>query len=195
MKNSGVGLTVWGFLKAPALRRIFFIFIAVVLAGGCDFSAGPQTPRGLGEGPHIGYTAPNFRLKDLSGKEVSLSAFKGKVVFLNFWATWCVPCKVEMPSMQALYRKYKDEGLEILAVSNDLEGPEVVRPFVEEQSLTYPIVMDERFRVNEKYLIRSIPTTILVGRDGIITHSFVGARNWETPEAEGLIQKLLNARN
>jgi peroxiredoxin len=167
---------------------------AVVIAG-CNFSTEPETPRGLGEGPRIGYRAPNFRLNNLEGKEISLARTKGKLVFINFWATWCVPCKLEMPSMEALYQKYREQGLEILAISNDLQGVEVVSPFVEELGLTYPVLMDEDFRVNEKYLVRSLPTTILVGRDGVITHIYIGARNWETPEAENLIQRLLDAKN
>jgi peroxiredoxin len=163
------------------------------MLAGCELSSKPEAEKGLGEGPRIGFRAPNFRLKNLDGEEVSLAAYKGRVVFLNFWATWCTPCKIEMPSMEALYQEFKDEGLEILAISSDLEGEKVVRPFVEEMGLTYPILLDPDFRVDDKYLVRSVPTTILVGRDGVITHKLIGARDWSVPEARALIEKLLKA--
>ena len=175
--------------------RLFSITaLLFALASACDFASEPDGPKGLGEGPRIGYRAPNFRLENLEGEEVSLKSFKGKVVFINFWATWCVPCKLEMPSMELLYNKYKEDGLEILAISNDLQGITAVRPFVDEMKLTYPILIDDDFRINEQYLVRSLPTSMIVGRDGIITHILIGARNWEAPEAEDLIHKLLNAK-
>ena len=160
----------------------------------------PSSPRSGGtaisneEAPKVGYRAPNFRLPGLNGEEVGLVGLTGKVVFLNFWATWCGPCRAEMPSMEALYHDFKDKGLEILAVSSDMNGARDVQPFVKELGLTYPILLDPDFRVDDEYLIQSVPTTILVDRDGVITHRMVGARNWNTPESRDLIQKLLRAR-
>lgn len=146
------------------------------------------------EAPRIGYYAPNFRLPTLNGETMSLASLSGKIVFINFWATWCTPCKAEMPSMEALYQDYKDQGLEILAVSNDIEGARVIRPFVEEMGLSYPILLDPDFRVDDKYLVRSVPTTVLVDRDGIITHRIVGSRNWHASESRDLIEQLLRAK-
>lgn len=162
----------------------------IILLAACSE---PSVEKGLGEAPRIGFRAPNFRLKNLDGKEVSLASHNGHVVFLNFWATWCTPCRTEMPSMEALYQDYKDQGLEILAISSDFEGEKVVRPFAEELGLTYPILLDSDFWVDDKYLVRSVPATILVGRDGVITHKLIGARDWNTPEARALIEKLLKA--
>ena len=176
------------------VRIILLLLLTFSLLTACKPNKDSSAERGLGEGPRVGYRAPNFRLKNLEGKEISLASFKGKVVFLNFWATWCVPCKIEMPSMEALYQEYKEDGLEILAVSNDLQGESVVQPFVDETGLTYPILMDENFRINAKYLVRSIPTSILIGRDGVITHTLIGARDWHAPEARDLIRQLLNVR-
>jgi peroxiredoxin len=175
--------------------NVLILLICIALLTGCTPSQDPSSERGLGEAPRIGYRAPNFRLENLEGEEVSLAGYRGQVVFINFWATWCVPCKAEMPSMQALYKDYKDKGLEILAVSSDFEGETAVRPFVEEMRLTYPILLDSDFRVDSRYLIRSVPTTILVGRDGVITHKLIGARNWNTPEARDLIEKLLEVKS
>lgn len=164
--------------------------LGIILLAACSE---PSAEKGLGEAPRIGFRAPNFRLKNLDGKEVSLASHKGHVVFINFWATWCTPCRAEMPSMEALYRDYNDQGLEILAISNDIQGESVVRPFVEELKLSYPILLDSDFRVDDKYLIRSVPTTILIGRDGIITHKLIGARDWNAKESRDLIEKLLKA--
>lgn len=146
------------------------------------------------EAPKIGYLAPNFRLTDLHGDEVSVAGLGGKVLFINFWATWCGPCKAEMPSMEVLYREFKDQGLEILAVSSDMEGETIVQPFVKKLGLSYPILLDPDFRADDKYLIQSVPTTVLVDKDGVITHRMVGARNWSAPESRDLIAKLLKAK-
>jgi len=175
-------------------RNTLLIISAISLVLSCSSGGGSSGERGLGEGARVGYRAPNFRLKNLKGEEVSLAGEKGKVVFLNFWATWCVPCKIEMPSMEDLYKDFKDRGLEILAVSNDLQGASVVKPFVDEMGLTYPVLVDPDFHVNEKYLIRTVPTSIIVGRDGVITHILVGARNWNAKEARDLMTQLLDAR-
>lgn len=96
--------------------------------------------------------------------------------------------------MESLYKKYKYDDFEILAISNDPQGEEVVRPFVESTGLTYPILLDKDFAVNSIYLVRSLPTSFLVGRDGVVTHLLVGAQNWNDPKAHDLIEALLKAR-
>jgi len=163
---------------------------------GCQNADPPASITAISheEAPKIGYMAPNFRLTNLEGQDVTIASLAGKVVFVNFWATWCAPCKAEMPSMELLYRDFKSKGLEMLAVSNDMEGASVVRPFVERFRLSYPILLDPDFRVDDKYLIQSVPTTVLVDRNGVITHRMVGARNWNSPESRNLIENLLRAR-
>ena len=146
------------------------------------------------ESPKVGFRAPNFRLKNLRGQEDSLTAHSGKVVFVNFWATWCTPCKAEMPSMEALYHDFKDQGFEILAISSDIEGQSVVDPFVKDYELSYPVLLDPDFYLADKYLIRSVPTTVLVDQNGIITHKIVGARDWNSPESRDLIKRLLRSQ-
>ena len=146
------------------------------------------------EAPRVGYLAPNFRLTSLRGDEVSVAGLEGKVLFINFWATWCGPCKAEMPSMENLYHDFKNKGLEMLAVSSDMEGASVVQPFVEKFRLSYPILLDTDFRVDDKYLIQSVPTTVLVDKNGVITHRMVGARDWNAPESRDLIEKLLRVK-
>jgi thiol-disulfide isomerase/thioredoxin len=168
----------------------------LLLLLGCQQAPPPTGATAISqeEAPKIGYLAPNFRLTNLHGEDISMAGLAGKVLFINFWATWCGPCKAEMPSMELLYHDYKNKGLEMLAVSSDMEGESVVQPFVQKLGLSYPILLDPDFRVDDKYLIQSVPTTILVDKNGVITHRIVGAMNWDSPESRDLIEKLLKVR-
>jgi thiol-disulfide isomerase/thioredoxin len=122
----------------------------------------------------------------------SLSALKGKVVFLNFWATWCGPCRDEMPSMEVIYKRFKNEGLEILAVNCE-ESQEDVIAFMANNGLTFPALLDEDGRVNGAYGIQAIPTTFLINRDGRIILRLVGSINWDTEKINPAIESLLNS--
>ncbi|MEW6544462.1 MAG: TlpA disulfide reductase family protein [Nitrospirota bacterium] len=145
-------------------------------------------------GVRVGAEAPNFQLRDLEGRSVTLASYRGRVVLVNFWATWCGPCRVEMPGMEALYREFSRKDFEILAVSTDQQGAAVTRPFRDELGLTFPILHDSEFRVGVAYGARTLPMTFLVDRRGIITHRIFGARNWQTPEGRQLIKTLVKAR-
>lgn len=140
-----------------------------------------------------GDTAPNFQLRDMEGRMVALSDLRGKVVLLNFWATWCGPCRVEMPAMEQLYRAYPREDFEILAVSTDPQGAAVTRPFREENQLTFPILHDAEYRVGLTYGARSLPMTFMVDRRGIVRQQIFGARDWAAPEAHQLIEMLIKS--
>ncbi|MBQ6446207.1 redoxin domain-containing protein [Cytobacillus oceanisediminis] len=118
-------------------------------------------------GLNIGDTAPNFTLKDLSGKKVQLSDFKGKSVMINFWATWCPPCKKEMLDIETFSKEYKDQWV-VLAVNVDGGNEEGVRQFIQERKLTFPVIMDEKDVVANQYHILSIPTTYFLNKDGVI---------------------------
>jgi peroxiredoxin len=140
-----------------------------------------------------GDPAPNFQLRDMEGRIVSLSDLRGKVVLLNFWATWCGPCRVEMPAMERLYRTYDRKDFEILAVSTDAQGVAVTRPFQQENRLTFPILHDADFRVGLSYGARTLPMTFMVDRQGIVRQHIFGARDWEAPEAHQLIEMLMKS--
>ena len=140
-----------------------------------------------------GQVAPDFRLRDMNGQMVSLSDFRGKVVLLNFWATWCGPCRVEMPAMEELYRQYSRKDFEILAVSTDAQGVAVTRPFQQENKLTFPILHDADFRVGLSYGARTLPMTFMVDRNGIVRQQIFGARDWGAPEAHQLVQMLMKS--
>ncbi len=141
--------------------------------------------------PGIGDEAPDFRLHDLEGAVVSLSQFRGKVVLLNFWATWCGPCRIEMPAMERLYRSLSRRDFEILAVSTDPLGSAVTRPFQQQMGLTFPIVHDPDMRVGVTYGVRTLPLSFMVDRQGVIRKKIFGARDWDSAEARDLIRMLM----
>ena len=124
------------------------------------------------EGLSIGSSAPNFELKTLTGDTVTLSQLKGKKVMLNFWATWCPPCKAEMPEMEQFSKQIGDDTV-ILAVNID---PQLdVQGFVNENKITFPILLDTEDKVNEAYQILSIPTTYFINSKGIIQNKYTGS--------------------
>lgn len=134
--------------------------------------------------------AKDFTLEDLKRSAVSLRDFEGKVIFLNFWATWCPPCRIEMPAMEKLWQKFKDEDFVILAV--DLrEAREKVSSFIKENGYTFPVLLDSRGAVANIYGITAIPTTYLLDPRGRIVGKALGARHWASDDAFKLIEHLL----
>jgi peroxiredoxin len=144
-------------------------------------------------GVKLGELAPDFQLRDLNDRLVTLSDLRGKVVLLNFWATWCGPCRVEMPTMEQLYRTFSRKDFEILAVSIDVQGVAITRPFQQEYHLTFPILHDADYRVGLTYGARTLPMTFLVDRQGVVRHRIFGVRDWGTSEAQQLVQMLINS--
>ena len=124
--------------------------------------------------PLVGGPAPEIALKDLQGQEVRLSDLRGKVVLLNFWATWCKPCKEEMPAMQAAYDKLRDEGLVVLAV-NELEDVQRVAEHVRSHGHTFPVVMDHDNRIANRYGVVGLPASFLIDRQGIVRERVSGS--------------------
>ena len=140
-----------------------------------------------------GLEMPNFTFPDINGREVSLSDHRGKVVLVNVWATWCPPCRQEMPSMQSLYEKFKGENFEILAVSIDSEGREAVAPFMRKMNLTFPALLDPGETIRSLYGITGVPESFIIDKQGILVEKIIGPINWATPEVffffKDLIQK------
>lgn len=124
-----------------------------------------------------GSVAPPFILEDLQGKKVTLEDYRGKVVFINIWATWCDPCREEMPSMEMLYRSLKGRPFEILAVSVDRDKDKVIA-FRDEFKLTFPILLDRRRKITRIYRTTGVPETFIIDSNGLVAEKVIGARNW-----------------
>lgn len=139
----------------------------------------------------VGDPAPVFTFPGLDGKMVSLTDYKGKVVFLNIWATWCPPCREEMPSMEKLYQQLKGEDFEILAVSVDASGAETVGPFMKKYGLSFPALLDAGGTIQYLYGTTGLPESFIIGKEGIIEKIVIGPMDWSTPEVFRLFRNLL----
>ncbi len=168
------------------------ICLIVVFLLQDDSSLEPEKQTSMGEN----VPAPNFTFRDLNGKIISLSDYKGKVVLVNIWATWCPPCVDEMPSMERLYKKFKGQNFEILAVSIDAEGADAVAPFMKKHRLTFPALLDPEGTIKISYAITGIPESFIIDKGGILVGKIIGARDWAAPEVfkffQNLIQKPLH---
>jgi cytochrome c biogenesis protein CcmG/thiol:disulfide interchange protein DsbE len=156
------------------------IFLGSNLISPADGSntVGVEIASGLEPAPVAGHPAPDFTLKTLDGQEVSLSDFRGQPVVLNFWATWCGPCRVEMPHFQEAYSVHQDDGVVILGVNlTERDSPGEIPGFVDEFSLTFPIVLDETGEVAKSYKAFGQPASIFVNRDGTVHQVFYGPVN------------------
>ena len=149
-----------------------------------------------------GTVAPDFEVKDLDGGLARLSDHRGEVVLLNIWATWCLPCRTEMPSMERLYQELGEEEFEIMAVSVDAElglldevgevGGDI-QAFADSLGLTFPMLHNPSGDIQRLYRTTGVPETFLIGRDGIIYKEMAGGTEWDAPEHRELIQRLLAA--
>jgi len=135
--------------------------------------------------------APDFTLQDLRGKPVSLRDLRGRVVFLNFWATWCPPCRLEMPAMEKLHQEFGNQGLAILAV-NYREAPEEIKAFFKEHRLTFTALLDPEGKIFDLYQAWSLPTTLFINKNGEIVGRVVGYRDWHSEQARALFRQLLH---
>jgi peroxiredoxin len=178
------------------LKKNIIVIIALlclVAYGGYDYlsKSSERTEKSLGTtaenveiGIEKGNAAPDFELSDLEGNPVKLSDFQGKVVMVNFWATWCPPCRIEMPHMQKFYEDYESKDVVILGVNltPTEQNEEAIKPFVEEQKLTFPIVLDPAGEAMLTYQVVAYPTTYLLDSKGVIQEKFRGAINYEIME-------------
>jgi len=137
--------------------------------------------------------APDFVVPDLDGQAVHLSSLRGRVVVVNLWATWCPPCRDEMPSMQRLYDTLKGPDFELLAVSQDEGGIDVVRPFIEKLGVTFPVLVDPQHQVGERFGVWGYPETFIVDRAGRIAERVIGPRDWASPEQIAALRALMAA--
>ncbi len=167
------------------MKRIFFILLSLVLflpISGC----GPAP-----EMAEVGKPAPDFTLVDRTGKTWKLSELKGQVVFVNFWATWCPPCREEMPSMQRLYSTLPKDKFKMLAILNK-DDPGLADSFARQFGLTMPILDDQANLVGPKYGLTGVPETFIIDKEGIMREKFIGPARWDAP---GYVQMLMSYIN
>lgn len=179
--------------KASLVRGLVVAAIAVIVVlGWLHRSRGT-----VASGSH----APDFAFPSLTGDTVSLRSLRGKVVLVNAWATWCRPCRDEMPALQRLYRELGPKGLVVLAVSQDqlptIGGPLTgsvlgpVREYVASMGLTFPVLLDPAGRLAEQYRFPGLPTSYVIDRDGRVARMEIGARAWDEPPYRAQIERLL----
>ena len=135
--------------------------------------------------------AVEFTLPDLTGRPVRLTDLHGHPVLINLWATWCHPCREEMPSLQALYTAYREQGFIVVAVASDTDGRDTVAPFVQQYGLTFPVVLDPHNTLEERLQVAGIPTSYVLDRQGRIVSVEVGKRQWNRQEFRRLLERLL----
>ena len=170
----------------------FLLAVVFLLAGGpfhalaADYSAVPKLQE-MKDHP----AAPDFTLPDPSGKKVSLKDYRGKVVFLNFWATWCESCRDEMPTMNRLYQEFKGKGLVVVAVNVKDKRADALA-FVKKLKITYPIMMDPEGEVGLLYGAFGMPATYLIDRKGMVLARMWGPADWYSPGARKLIAALVD---
>jgi len=163
-------------LIATLVAGLVWIFISADRAGT---STAGEIPA-----PHEGFLAPDFTLRNSDGEIVTLSNLHGQAVLVNLWATWCPPCRAEMPAIQKMYDEYKDQGLVVLAINMTYQdNAAAVLPFTQEYKLTFPILIDDTGDVGDKYELRSLPSSFFINRDGFIQEVVIGG-----PMSEALLR-------
>lgn len=141
--------------------------------------------------PQVGSLAPDVSLKTLQGKKVALSDYRGKVVLLNFWATWCPPCRAEMPSMERLSRIFPKTDFAMLAVNVEPDGDQTVPAFLKRWPHSFPVLLDTEGKAQNAYQVFRFPETFIIGREGIIFNHVIGAREWDDSKVVEYLRFLL----
>ena len=179
--------------ETPMRRsRLSLLLPLWLLPLACSDSPPPSAPTVGVTAETAARQAPEFTLTTLDGTPMRLSDLRGKVVFINLWATWCPPCREELPTMVRFYERFKDRGVEILAISEDTD-PEAVRRMVAKQGLTFPVLMDENKRVYNLYRATGVPETHLLDKGGKVRGSQLGPFDWDSPAVIAKVEELLRA--
>jgi peroxiredoxin len=172
------------------LKGTFALGLMVFALYGTAFATDPLAQMGVVR-PRVRMEAPAFDLGDIEGGRKGLTDFKGKVILLNFWATWCPGCREEMPSLEKLWEKFQAKGVMVVAVAVDRSRREV-KSFATELGLTFPILLDVEGVVRKDYEITALPMTYLIGKDGKISGRMYGGREWAGEGADALMEHLLH---
>lgn len=166
-------------------RLIFYALTLIISAVWIAFSTdSTNTPISKTAAPQKGFAAPDFTLQSIDGSSYTLSELKGNAVLINLWATWCPPCRAEMPAIEKMYREYKNQGFIVLAINMTYQDNYAdISPFALEYNLTFPILLDEKARAGSAYQLQSLPSSYFIDRSGIISEVVIGG-----PMAEALLR-------
>ena len=177
-------------LKKHGLLYLLFIIVLAVIAYRIQLSPNQKTALNQ-ERPEVGHPAPGFTLRNLQGNLEGLGDHKDKVIVLNFWATWCAPCLEEMPAFEKLYRRYRSQGLTVLAVSLDKGNTSKVKDFVDKNNLTFPVLIDSDGVAEKLYPSFTIPFTYVIDKEGRVAARVDGAKNWASDETFAALDILI----
>ena len=175
------------------MRRLVLIIITMLFVAGSVYlvtAGSSRPPTGPVADVSPGNEAPDFQLEDNRGNVVTLSGLRGKVVMLNFWATWCPPCRAEMPSMEKLNQAMTGEDFVILAVNIEANGRSTVAEFLEKTPHSFPVLFDEQGSVQKLYGVYKFPESFVITKDGIIDDKVIGAIDWAHPETFAYFKEL-----
>ncbi|MDP9131880.1 MAG: TlpA family protein disulfide reductase [Nitrospirota bacterium] len=181
-------MVVWGTMKVVLLR-------GVLLSAALSVAASPvraDDPLATMKITRVaaGATAAPFDLKSLDGRSVQLADLHGKLVLVNFWATWCGPCKEEMPAFERLRQKLDPERFVLLTITTDLQR-EGIKHFLANLHVQLPVLFDDNQDVSQAYLVRALPTTVLIDRQGMLVGRAVGPREWDAPQSVKMLQGMM----
>lgn len=164
-----------------AIATIVVSFIPFLAQANMPYDKFPEEPL---------IYAPDFSLPGVTEEEIKLSDYKGKIILLNFWATFCVPCRLEMPSLQALSKKYHNENVEIIAISVDHGREKSVKKWIAKNNLDFPIALEGQ-EAGKVYEVSALPVTFIIGKQGQLIGRILGEREWNNEETTQLIESLL----
>lgn len=167
-------------LKVSIVRTFRTVLLAAFLFGGVAFAKMPA----------VGDKAPDFTLRSSVGKNLKLSEYRGQVVMINFWATWCAPCRQEMPQLNRLYVQYQRAGFALLGVNID-DNPKAAQKVVDQLSLGFPVLFDANKQVSSRYDVDAMPSTVLIDRSGVVRYLHRGYRSGVENEYEAKLRELL----
>ncbi len=178
-------------LKRHGLLYLLLVITAIVFVFRMQNPTASQTETTAQGSTDVGKKAPKFTLRNLRGNLEGLDDYKDKVIVLNFWATWCAPCLEEMPAIEKLYRRYRSQGLTVLAVSLDKGDSLKVKKFVDTNNLTFPILLDSEGIAEKLYPSFTIPFTYVIDKNGRIAARVDGAKNWASNETFAALDILV----
>jgi peroxiredoxin len=182
--------------QAPPKKRKSYITLILIFCVlfGYVFASSIIRTGGCGGGVSAGVAAPDFTLPFLGGGEVSLDQYKGKVLVLNFWATWCPPCRKELPTFMSMHKKFKDnENFALLAVSVDEEdGEKEIRKLFASRNIELPVALDPERKLADLYGVSGFPETFFIDKTGVVRKKFIGPRTWTDSKIMKELDKLLS---